>query len=105
MKIFNENRIHHFDNMAYKSKSVSKSTEGTAKLNRDSIFIGSSKLSQADKLIAGEAAHRVTQEVRTPTFPGKIEQLKQQVADGTYRPDAEKIAARILLEKGNAVDE
>jgi len=51
-------------------------------------------------MIAGEAAHKVIQEVRSSTTQDKIENLKQQVADGTYRPDAEKITARILLEKG-----
>ena len=51
-------------------------------------------------MIAGEAAHKVIQEVRSATTQDKIENLKQQVADGTYRPDAERIAARILLEKG-----
>ena len=67
--------------------------------NRDQVFIGSDA-SQSDKMIAGEAVHKVIQEVRSATTQDKIENLKQQVSDGTYRPDAERIAARILLEKG-----
>lgn len=103
MKIaINNKRIHHYDSLAYKSKLSVKETEvGKAGQNRDRIFIGSDA-SQSDKMIAGEAAHKVIQEVRSATPQDKIESLKQQVADGTYHPDAEKIAARILLEKGIA---
>lgn len=99
MKIGGEGSIRFYDGMTYKSKSISKGT-GTVKgsRNRDQIFIGADAL-QSDKMIAGEAAHKVIQEVRSATPQEKIEQLKQQVADGTYQPDADKIATRMLLGK------
>lgn len=100
MKIDINKRIHHYDSLSYKSKFAAKEMEaGKTCQNRDQVFIGSDA-SQSDKMIAGEAAHKVIQEVRSTTSQDKIENLKQQVADGTYRPDAEKIAARMLLEKG-----
>ncbi len=101
MKIaINNKRVHHYDSLSYKSKLAAREMGAEkAGQNRDRVFIGSDA-SQSDKLIAGEAAHKVIQEVRRQTPQDKIESLKQQVADGTYHPDAEKIAARILLEKG-----
>lgn len=100
MKIDINKRIHRYDSLSYKSKLAAKGMEaGKTCKNRDQVFIGSDA-SQSDKMIAGEAAHKVIQEVRSSTAQDKIEHLKQQVADGTYHPDAEKITARILLEKG-----
>lgn len=100
MKIDINKRIHPYDGLSYKAKLAAKCMEaGKTSRNCDQIFIGSDA-SQSDKMLAGEAAHKVIQEVRSATPQDKIESLKRQVEDGTYRPDAEKIAARILLEKG-----
>lgn len=100
MKVAVNKRIHPYDSLSYKSKLAAKGIEaGKTRQNRDQVFIGSAA-SQSDKIIAGEAAHKVIQEVRSTTPKDKIENLKQQVADGTYRPDAEKIAACMLLERG-----
>ena len=44
-----------------------------------------------------EIVGRLTQEVRATTTTGDIRQLRQQVAAGTYKPDASAIAARILF--------
>lgn len=100
MKIAINKRINPYDSLSYKSKFTAKGIEaGKTRQNCDQVFIGSDA-SQSDKMIAGEAAHKVIQEVRSVTPQDKIENLKQQVADGTYFPDAEKIAACILLERG-----
>ena len=40
---------------------------------------------------------KLSQEVRTATTTGDIAALRQQVADHTYTPDPNAIAARILL--------
>ena len=40
---------------------------------------------------------KLSQEVRTATTTGDIAALRQQVADHTYTPDPNSIAARILL--------
>lgn len=100
MKIAGEGSIRFYDGITYKSKSVGKRTGAVkGERNRDQVFIGADAL-QSDKMIAGEAAHKVIQEVRSVTPQEKIEQLKQQVADGTYQPDADKIVTRMLLGKG-----
>ena len=38
-----------------------------------------------------------SQQVRTFNTTGKIQDLRDQVASGTYRPDARETAARMLL--------
>lgn len=102
MKISSENSIRHYENtQAYKSKTSSKEMgAASVKTNRDQVIIGSSTPQIEEKKIAEELAHNVIQDVRKVTSEERIEQLKQQVADGTYRPDADKIASKILLEKG-----
>ena len=44
-----------------------------------------------------ELASSLSQQVRTFNTTGKIQDLRDQVASGTYRPDARETAARILL--------
>ena len=39
----------------------------------------------------------LSQQVRTFNTTGKIQDLRDQVASGTYRPDARETAARMLL--------
>lgn len=63
MKIaINNKRVHHYDSLSYKSKLAAREMGAEkAGQNRDRVFIGSDA-SQSDKLIAGEAAHKVIQE-------------------------------------------
>ena len=42
-------------------------------------------------------AASLSQQVRTYNTTGKIQDLRQQVASGEYRPDARETAARMLL--------
>ena len=44
-----------------------------------------------------ELAASLSQQVRTFNTTGKIQDLRDQVASGTYRPDARETAARMLL--------
>ena len=44
-----------------------------------------------------ELASSLSQQVRTFNTTGKIQELRSQVASGTYRPDARETAARMLL--------
>ena len=44
-----------------------------------------------------ELAASLSQQVRTFNTTGKIQELRSQVASGTYRPDARETAARMLL--------
>lgn len=105
MKISTENRIRHFENMTYKAKIKNMGAGLTStSVNRDQVVFESGIAQASEKQIAAEAAHRVILEVRTPTPHDKIESLKQQVKDGTYRPNPEEIASRMLLEKGRVTE-
>ena len=42
-------------------------------------------------------AASLSRQVRTFNTTGKIQELRYQVASGTYRPDARETAARMLL--------
>ena len=44
-----------------------------------------------------DIAASLSQQVRTFNTTGKIQDLRQQVASGQYRPDAHETAARMLL--------
>ena len=44
-----------------------------------------------------ELAASLSQQVRTYNTTGKIQELRNQVASGAYRPDARETAARMLL--------
>lgn len=99
MKIAGEGGVRFYDGMTYRSKSIGRGNRtARGQMNRDQVFIGADTL-QSDKKIAGEAAHKVIQEVRSATPQEKIERLKQQVAEGTYQPEADRIAAHMLLGK------
>ena len=43
---------------------------------------------------------RLSQEVRTVTTTGRIQELRQAVADGEYHPDAAEIAKRLMFHLG-----
>ena len=44
-----------------------------------------------------DLAANLSQQVRTLNTTGKIQELRNQVASGEYRPDARETAARMLL--------
>ncbi len=101
MSISIEGNVRCFENMQYRSKVKGKKAGvAAADINRDHVFIGSGALQVKEKSFAEEAVGNVLLDIRRTTSQDKIETLKQQVADGTYHPDAEQIAACMLLERG-----
>lgn len=44
-----------------------------------------------------DTVSRLSRDVRTATTTGVIQDLRQQVSSGSYRPDPEAIAGRILF--------
>ena len=44
-----------------------------------------------------EAVSRISNEVRTSTTTGRIQELRQAVSSGEYRPDPVEIAKRMML--------
>ncbi|MCI8453621.1 MAG: flagellar biosynthesis anti-sigma factor FlgM [Lachnospiraceae bacterium] len=106
MKITIENKVRCYENMPYKSKNRGTGIDAVdAGKNRDSIFIASSISEFKEKQIVGEAVGRVMTDIRSSTPQEKIEALKQQIAEGTYQPDPEQIAACMLAGRRPEADE
>lgn len=62
-------------------------------------FAGSGELSDA-RSFHMELVSRISQEVRTATTTGNIQELRRQVQQGTYEVNADEIAAKMLLRQG-----
>ena len=75
----------------------------TGRNTRAQVSLGSSNYDSVTLSAPGQdnrfmgLVSRLSQEVRTATTTGDIAALRQQVADHTYTPDPNSIAARILL--------
>lgn len=101
MKInFDTNYIAPYNNM---KKTITKPTDTTKSMRKfDEITIHSSAHSSAES-VSSEAAFvdsvskRILLEIRKPTSPEKIEELQQQIEQGTYEVDINRIADRIML--------
>lgn len=70
---------------------------GNVKGNYDTVTINGPRFTQDgeesfSRILAQKAASQLGQGVG----PGRVQELGQQVADGTYQPDAQKIAGRLL---------
>ncbi len=61
----------------------------------DSVSIGGTRPGNSGFALALKS--RLTQEVRASTTPGRLSALREQVQDGTYRPDPTAIARKMLL--------
>ena len=97
MKIYTGKAIAQYESNNYRVKTDSKKHTEDISVQQDRISIGSSPEKLKEKTIIGKAAATVTAEIRTAKSEDRLEMLKQKVADGTYRPDAERIASKILL--------
>ena len=56
-----------------------------------------STVSDSNSRFQMEMVSRLSQEVRTTTTTGRIQELRQAVASGEYRPDPAEIAKRLLF--------
>ena len=63
----------------YDSISISQNPEGSSRIQKDAVS-------------------RISYEIRTATTTGRIQELRQSVADGTYRPDPARIAKCMLFQ-------
>lgn len=68
----------------------------SAESSFDQITLSARTGQQASPTFRSLAAS-LSQQVRTHNTTGKIQDLRGQVASGTYRPDARETAARMLL--------
>lgn len=71
----------------------------------DEILITSNSRQVEEKKMTEDLTKRVLSEVSRPTPEVKVEELKKSIAEGTYQIDIDKLAGRILLQKGEQTDE
>lgn len=70
---------------------------GKAKADYDTIDISRPRVNQgSDESFAQILARRVSSQMKSSVSQERVQELKQQVADGTYIPDSQKIAGRLL---------
>lgn len=74
-------------------KPVSVPANTDKKVRRDEIIISGGSMKKKE---AAEAARRVYESMGGEAKAERLEQLKQQVQDGTYQIPAEVIAGKIL---------
>ena len=96
MKIYTGKSVTPFES-SYRAKTDSIRKAEETSFSQDRITIGAGSENMKEKAIIGNCAGKLISEVRMSKPEEKLEMLKQQVADGTYRPDAEKIAAKSML--------
>jgi negative regulator of flagellin synthesis FlgM len=77
-----------------------KTASESVKNNYDAITISSASLEEIDTKFASALKKTLMNEVSQPTSEKKLENLEQKIKNGTYEVDANKIAERILLYKG-----
>jgi negative regulator of flagellin synthesis FlgM len=86
--------------MAQQKPGKSRNTTSESVKNYDAITISSASLEEIDTKFASTLKKTLMDEVSQPTPEKKLENLEQRIKDGTYEVDANKIAERILLYKG-----
>ncbi|WMI81005.1 flagellar biosynthesis anti-sigma factor FlgM [Anaerotignum sp. MB30-C6] len=96
--------LNSFFNLQPTNKNKEKTTQipaqnATARnKNCDEIII-SAKFEKADESrFVSELKNNISTEVNTPCSEEKIANLKQQIAEGTYKIDIDEIAKKMLLQ-------
>ena len=79
----------------YPTVSHGSTTNATMNSHYDSSSF--SAVTDSHDRFQRDLVSRLSQEVRTATTTGRIQELRQAVADGQYCPDPAEIARRILL--------
>ncbi len=68
-----------------------------AKADYDTIDISRSRVNQdSDESFAQILARRAASQLKSGASQERVQELKSQIADGTYVPDSQKIAGRLL---------
>lgn len=79
----------------YSNLSQSSVTNPVANPNYDSSFF--SAVTDENSRLQMDTVSRLSQEVRTATTTGRVQELRQAVSSGEYAPDPVEIAKRILF--------
>lgn len=79
----------------YPSQSHGTTVNTTMKPNCDSSSF--SAVTDPGSRFQMDRVSRLSQEIRTSTTTGRIQELRQSVASGEYQPDPAEIAKRLLF--------
>lgn len=77
----------------------------SGKTNYDAITIRSASQEAMDSKFVSALKNVLMKEIEQPASQEKLDSLTQRIEDGTYQADANKIAERILLYKGEDCNE
>ena len=97
MKIYTAQSMPQFESSNYRTKTETIKKTSEPGFSQDRITIGAGSENMQEKAIISRCTGKLINEVRMSRSEEKLEAIKQQVADGTYRPDAEKIASKIMM--------
>lgn len=101
MKInFDTNYISPYNNMKKtitKAADTVKPTRNFDEITIHSAVVNPSDSASAETVFADALSKRLLLELRKPTSTQKIEELQQQIEQGTYEVDINRIADRIML--------
>lgn len=87
-----------------KATAKNMNTEKAGRSNYDAIIIQSDSRQIAEKTFSSSLAQAVSGEVHnTQTSEEKIQDIKDQIKNGTYRIQFDQIASRMLLRWGDDI--
>lgn len=106
ISIDSNNLSNHYINKLAQTAQESRAVQNEkGDRNFDEIFITANSRQIEEKKITENLAQKTMHEIQMTTPPEKIEALKKAVSEGTYEVDADAVASRILLQKGEDADE
>ncbi len=84
---------------AYRTPAASQKRHapqtGKAKGNYDTVTLSGTQANQEESF-ARILSRRAASQIPAGAAPERVQELNRQVSDGTYRPDADRIAGRLL---------
>lgn len=93
--------INNLSNYRPAPKEITKANSGVCRSqnshNFDGITIQTNSILSPEKAFQNQLVQKLSLEVRQPASEKKIEDLKEQIARGTYEIDINAIADRIML--------
>lgn len=98
------NTLYNNTSMVQQNPEKSRNTtKESVKNNYDAITISTTSLEAMDSKFASAIKKTIMTEIKQPASENKLGNLEQRMKDGTYQVDANKIAERILLYKGEDI--
>ncbi|MGC4019597.1 MAG: flagellar biosynthesis anti-sigma factor FlgM [Muricomes sp.] len=96
----------HYINQTAQGSTGNKGVSASGKSRQfDEILITSNSRQVEEKKLTEELTKRVLSEVSQPTPEARVAELRQRVSEGTYQVDVDRLAGKILLQRGEQADE